>query len=468
MKICMLFEGSYPHITGGVSTWAQILIENLPGYEFSLYTIGADQKYRGKFKYNLPDNVTEVHEVFFDQILEKKGRYGKKYLLSDEVKKNLEHLISGEEINWAVIFELIKKRRITNAFDFFMSIEFFDILKEAYINKFRVVPFTDFFWTIRSMLLPLFYIFELGIPKADLYHSASNGYAGFVGALGKSIHGSPLLLTEHGIYQREREEEIIKSTWTKGIFKDLWINFFKSICGVVYDYSDSVYTLYEKNKEIEIDFGCDEGKIGIIPNGIAVDGYLNLPGKDEEGLAINMGTITKVAPIKDLKTMIQSFNIVKKEIKNANLFIMGPTDEDKDYFKECKQLVERLKVKDVSFTGRVNIKEELGKMDIMLLTSISEGQPFVILEGFAAGKPYVSTDVGGCKELLFGAGDGFGQAGLLAPMMNVNKIAAAIITLCRDKELRKTFGENGKKRVQNLFTDEKCIESYKKVYEGFN
>ncbi len=467
MKVCMLFEGSYPHITGGVSTWAQILIENLPGYEFCLYTIGADKKYRGKFKYDLPDNVTEVHEVFFDQILEKKGRFGKKYQLSDEVKKNLEHLISGEEIKWDIIFELIKKRRITNAFDFFMSIDFFDILKEAYVNKFKVVPFTDFFWTIRSMLLPLFYIFELGIPKADLYHSASNGYAGFVGAIGKNIYGSPLLLTEHGIYLREREEEIIKSKWTKGMFKDLWINFFRSICSAVYDSSDSVYTLYEKNKEIEIDFGCDEKKIGIIPNGIDVAGYQGLAGKGKGDRSINLGTITRVAPIKDLKTMIQSFNIVKKEIKNAKLFIMGPTDEDKDYFRECKQLVSRLKVKDVFFTGRVNIKEELGKMDLMLLTSISEGQPFVILEGFAAGKPYISTDVGGCRELLFGAGDGFGQAGLIVPMMDVNKISAAIITLCNDGKLRKRFGENGRKRVQSLFTDKKCIDSYKEVYERF-
>ncbi len=468
MKICMLFEGSYPHITGGVSTWAQILIENMPEYEFCLYTIGADKKYRGKFKYDLPDNVTEVHEVFFDQILEKKGKYGKKYLLSSEVKKNLEHLISGEDIQWDIIFKLIEKRKIRNAFDFFMSIDFFDILKEAYMRKFKVVPFTDFFWTIRSMLLPLFYIFELGIPKADLYHSASNGYAGFVGALGKSIYGSPLLLTEHGIYLREREEEIIKSNWTKGMFKDLWINFFGSICKVVYNNSDKVYTLYEKNKEIEIDFGCDEKKIGIIPNGIDVEGFSNIATLREKDGFINLGTITRVAPIKDLKTMIQSFNIVKKEISNAKLFIMGPTSEDKEYFNECKQLIERLKVKDITFTGKVNIKEKLGEMDLMLLTSISEGQPFVILEGFAAGRPYVSTDVGGCRELIFGAGDGFGQAGIIVPMMDVNKISAAIISLCNDRKLRKRFGENGRKRVRSLYTDEKCINSYKKVYESFN
>ncbi len=47
---------------------------------------------------------------------------------------------------------------------------------------------------------------------------------------------------------------------------------------------------------------------------------------------INIATITRVVPIKDIKTMIQSFNYVKNEIKNARFFIFGPTDEDEEYF----------------------------------------------------------------------------------------------------------------------------------------
>lgn len=52
---------------------------------------------------------------------------------------------------------------------------------------------------------------------------------------------------------------------------------------------------------------------------------------------------------------------------------MGPTDEDKKYAQECFDLVKALNVSDVEFTGRINVRDYLGKMDFTLLTSISEG-----------------------------------------------------------------------------------------------
>lgn len=91
---------------------------------------------------------------------------------------------------------------------------------------------------------------------------------------------------------------------------------------------------------------------------------------------------------------------------------MGPTDEDKKYAQECFDLVKALNVSDVEFTGRINVRDYLGKMDFTLLTSISEGQPLTILESFAAHKPVVATDVGNCRELLFGVNDGFGDSGI--------------------------------------------------------
>ncbi len=60
--------------------------------------------------------------------------------------------------------------------------------------------------------------------------------------------------------------------------------------------------------------------------------------------------------------------------------------------------METLGVKDVVFTGRVNIKDYLGKMDFTLLTSISEGQPLTILESYAAHKPVIATNVGNCRS----------------------------------------------------------------------
>ena len=144
MKICLLLEGSYPHITGGVSTWAQIIIRNLSEHKFILYTIGAEERYRGKYKYDLPANVVDVHEIFLDHILKEKGRYGKKYRISEEVKNNLKSLITGEKVKWDVIFSFLRQRKVNNELDFFMSINFFDIIKEVYIERFKT-KFIHFF-----------------------------------------------------------------------------------------------------------------------------------------------------------------------------------------------------------------------------------------------------------------------------------------------------------------------------------
>ena len=472
MKICLFLEGSYPHVTGGVSTWAQMLIKNMPEFEFIIYSIGAEEKYRGAYKYKLPDNVTVVQEVFLDEMLKKKGQYGKRYRLSKDEIKNLKSLITGEKVEWSHIFKLMAEKRIKNEMDFFMSYNFFDILKEAYMEKFNSIPFTEFFWTVRSMLVPLFFLLNNKIPEADIYHSAANGYAGLLAIMAKFIYKKPMLLTEHGIYSREREEEIIKSTWAKGYFKDMWIKFFYSICSCVYELSDEVLTLFEKNKDIEIELGCNVEKINIVPNGIDIKAFA---GTDPKELAedlrqddhINIAAITRIVPIKDIKTMIQSFNYVKNVIKNARFFIFGPTDEDEEYFLECKQLAERLSLDDLTFTGKVDVRDYLKDMDVLVMTSISEGQPFVILEGMAAKKPFVTTDVGGCQELLYGNDDGFGKAGLIEPVMDIEKIAKAIIRLCSDSELRKKMGENGFNRVSSLYGYEKCVESYRAIYQHF-
>jgi polysaccharide biosynthesis protein PelF len=472
LKICLLLEGSYPHVTGGVSTWAQMLIKNMPEYEFIIYSIGAEEKYRGAYKYKLPDNVVTVQEVFLDEMLKEKGRYGKRYRLSKDEIKNLKFLITGEKVTWGPIFRLMAEKRIENEMDFFMSYNFFDILTEAYTEKFSLIPFTEFFWTVRSMLVPLFFLLNNKVPKADLYHSAANGYAGLLGIMAKFIYKKPMLLTEHGIYSREREEEIIKSTWAEGYFKDMWIKFFYNICGCVYESSDEVLTLFRKNKEIEVELGCPAEKISIVPNGIDIKAFASTDTKEsaEELSAndhINIATVTRIVPIKDIKTMIQSFNYVKNIIKNARFFIFGPTDEDEEYFLECKQLASRLSLDELTFTGRVDSRDFIKDMDVMVMTSISEGQPFVILEGMAAKKPFVTTDVGGCQELLYGNNDGFGKAGLVEPVMDIERIAKAIIKLCKNKELREKMGEDGFNRVSNLYGYEKCVESYRTIYQRF-
>lgn len=67
--------------------------------------------------------------------------------------------------------------------------------------------------TIRAMLFPLLTLLSSDIPIADAYHAISTGYGGILATLASVRTKKPLLLTEHGIYTREREEEIIRADW---------------------------------------------------------------------------------------------------------------------------------------------------------------------------------------------------------------------------------------------------------------
>ncbi|MDQ8736273.1 GT4 family glycosyltransferase PelF [Paenibacillus sp. LHD-38] len=469
MRICIIAEGSYPHITGGVSSWIHSLVTNMPEHEFVIFAIVANEKQRGQFKYIFPPNVVEVKEMFLDAYLREHGESGHRFRLSDAQRNAFRSLLgAGGEVEWGGLFDLLRAKKLRAAADFLMSKDFFDILVELCQDKYAQVPFTEMFWTVRSMVLPLFQTIRSDIPKADLYHSVSTGYAGVVGALAKHLYGSPFVLTEHGIYSREREEEIIKADWVKGYFKDLWIEYFYRLSEAAYEYTDEVVTLFNRNREIEIELGCDENKIKIIPNGVNVSDYAEIAGPpaDNDGI-VRLGAIVRVVPIKDIKTMIQSFALVKREVPEAELYVMGPSEENEEYFRECLQLVETLQVPGVIFTGEVKVKDYLARMDIILLSSVSEGMPLAVLEAMAASKPCVTTDVGSCRELLQGLDDGIGPAGVVVPVMHYDQLAAAIVNLCNNRKLREEMGRNGLSRANAAYTREKFIESYRKLYKEY-
>ena len=146
---------------------------------------------------------------------------------------------------------------------------------------------------------------------------------------------------------------------------------------------------------------------------------------------------------------------------------MGPCDEDAQYAGECLEQVEALGLTDVEFTGRIDIRDYLGRMDMTILTSISEGQPLTILEGYAAHKPVIATDVGNCSGLIFGENDDFGPAGILTHIMNVEEIAQAMVDMARNEPMRLKMGENGYQRVMSGYRIEHMRAVYHEIYQDF-
>ncbi|MCQ2522972.1 MAG: GT4 family glycosyltransferase PelF [Lachnospiraceae bacterium] len=466
MKICIVAEGCYPYVVGGVSGWIHSMIEAFPEHDFIILGMIPNRKQSGKFAYELPKNVSAVYEAYlddYDWVNTKKE--GKRTHLSKKEYRALRSLVLNRRVEWDTLFDMFQSEKFSTD-DILMGADFLKIVQEYYNENYPQIVFSDFLWTLRSIYLNLFLVMKTPIPEADVYHCVATGYAGILGAMANHKYGSKLLISEHGIYTREREEEIIKASWVKGIYKTIWIEQFKKMSQVAYDKADLVTSLYSHARELQIELGCPEMKTRVTPNGIDEKRFENIPGKlpEDEGM-INIGAVLRVAPIKDVKTMIQAFSFAKQRVSNLKLWIMGPIDEDEEYANECIELVDALGISDVVFTGRVDVAQYIGRMDYTILTSISEGQPLTILEGFANHLPAIATDVGNCRGLIYGDHEGDNEAaGIITHIMNVGEIADAMVDLAIHPDKRKAMGEVGYKRVVDYYGIDEMRECYGEIY----
>ena len=466
MRICIVAEGCYPYVVGGVSSWIHGMIKSFPDQEFVILAIVTNRSVRGKYVYELPENVTEIHELYLED-----SDWGKRRRRRSRMNKKeyeaLRSLVLNQRVEWEVLFDFFQKQKYSLN-DLLMGEDFLNAVTEYYKLNYSQIVFTDFLWTMRSIYLPLFFTMQMEIPKADLYHCVSTGYAGMLGSMAKYVHGGRLLISEHGIYTREREEELIKSKWVKGIYKNIWIDQFRKMSQLAYERADMVTSLYEHARELQLELGCPIEKTKITPNGICVESFQELPGKQEEDQGkINVGAVFRVTPIKDVKTLIQAFAFAKMKEPALKLWIMGSCEEEPQYAEECRMMAQMLGITDIEFTGNINVREYYGRMDMMILTSISEGQPLTILESFAAHKPVIATDVGNCRGLIEGEGDGLGTAGIVTHIMNVGEIARAIISMARQAAMHQSMGEIGYQRVAAGYRTEYMREKYREIYRDF-
>ncbi|KXU08986.1 GT4 family glycosyltransferase PelF [Streptococcus gallolyticus] len=462
MRICLILEGCYPYVNGGVSSWMHNYINEMTEHEFVLVTIGANAESRGKFKYELADNVVEVKEVFLDDAFQVSGNSDFKETFNDTERQALKDLLSCQSPDWGVLFDIFNQRQI-NPTDFLESQLFLELLTEIVEEKHQNQAFADVFHTTRSMLLTVLYLMTQDMPKADVYHSIATGYAGLLASLGSYQHQAPLLLTEHGIYTREREEEILRSDWVLPTMKRQWIQFFYMLSNLIYDKAERVTSLYTKAKFIQEEVGCDIEKCRVISNGIHYDRFSAIPLKEEDGW-IDIGAVVRIAPIKDIKTMLYVFYELSRNYPNTRLHILGAVD-DEDYNRECHQLIRQLGIKNVIFTGQVNVVEYMENLDFTILTSISEAQPLSVIESMAARRPCVTTDVGCCRELLEGnKDDHLGIAGYCIPPTYRTGLTHAMEKMCSSRQLRLKMGEIAQKRAKTYYLYEMMIQQYRDLY----
>lgn len=180
--------------------------------------------------------------------------------------------------------------------------------------------------------------------------------------------------------------------------------------------------------------------------------------------------IGRVVPIKDIETFIRAAALVLAEMPAVRFAILGPLDEDPDYAADCEALVTELGVGNaVQFAGRVNVAEWLPRIDLIVLTSLSEAQPLVILEGDACGVPVVAPDVGSCWEMIEGRAPALERpGGIVTQLVNPECTAAAILDLLRAPSLRRAMGEALRERVIKDYGRSAIIAEYRHIYDALS
>ena len=185
-----------------------------------------------------------------------------------------------------------------------------------------VYPFSEYFWSWKSAHDMVFRVMGEEMPEADLYHAVCTGYAGLAAVTAKLRTGKAFLLTEHGLYHKEREMEIKRAPFVKGHQRDMWIAMYNGISRLSYRYADVVVSLFEQNRRRQIEMGADADKAIVVPNGIDIPRFSSVQRMKRDGF--HVGLVGRVVPIKDIKTFILTARIVAGSDPRGQVLVHRP------------------------------------------------------------------------------------------------------------------------------------------------
>lgn len=485
--VCLVLEGTYPYVRGGVSAWVHNIIRAMPDIKFSILSIMPTPADTREEQYALPDNVQSIINVYIRDYHFKTRFLKRKTPRLFDFFEFFYHGMKGrsQEETERFLLKLMGQREHLDLTYAFSSADFWESVNRMYDDGDQTISFLDFFWNYRFTFLPLMQLLKVNIPPAQLYHTISTGYAGVMATLAKIKYNSNMMVTEHGIYTKERRIEIAQARWIYerksefikaeselGFFKNWWIRYFNSMSTLAYTYADQITTLYEGNKQSQIHDGADPQKISIIPNGVNLGDFKDVErSTNGTGKRRTIAYIGRIVPIKDIKSLIRACRIIVQHQPDVQILLIGPQDEETQYYQECSVLIKIMGLeKHLVFTGHVDIKEYYPQIDLLLLTSISEAQPLVILEASACGVPVVATDVGSCRELLEGKNQedrNIGPSGIVCRFHSPERIAAAALKLLNDDDLYTQMSNAGIKRVKTYYNEEDMINLYRNLYEQY-
>lgn len=482
VDVCLILEGTYPFVQGGVSTWTHELLQRQSHLTFHIIAI-LPRDEDPKMVYELPSNVKGITRINLQ-------RMPKGVSLSDREAAAMFEKMHGPLNNLttsnaslsdlkAMIDAIKPYEEKLGSKVMLDSPAAWDLITRMYEDSFSESSMLDYFWSWRAVMGGLYSLMVADLPPAKCYHAMSTGYAGIMAARAKIETGKPVLLTEHGIYTNERRIEISSADWleetasktltidqTRRNLRDLWSHTFAGYSRIAYQSADKIITLFAGNQVAQLADGAEKRKMMVIPNGVDIERYGRIARREHTRPTVAM--IGRVVPIKDVKTFLRAVAALKQNIDDLRVLILGPMDEDPEYAEDCKQMVDYFALQGVvNFTGRVRIDDYLPEIDVLVFSSISEAQPLSILEAGASGIPTVATDVGACREMILGSefeSPHLGDGGVVAPLSNPQALAQGIYKLLSDETYYNRCSDAIRQRVNLYYNKDDQHEAYRSLY----
>jgi glycosyltransferase involved in cell wall biosynthesis len=449
-------------VIGGVSSWCDLLIGGLPEFHWQVLPIVAGHDGR-KPAFEVPAHADLLGRIdlWSADAPPRRRRLGGQAARIDLPSVLLRELIGWNADRAALVEALVWCRRhphgVRPAFRdrgawqaFLAALQ--DVLAEggegsapppALDAVEAATLYQTLYWVARTAAVPT--------PATDLLHVTAAGWAAIPALIHKALHGTPMLLTEHGVYVRESYLAAARSRSSPG-HRFISTRLARGLALAAYDGADVVAPVSDANARWAIGMGVDPQKVHVIYNGVGEPEHPTPLPQSARVVAVG-----RIDPLKDVHTMLRVAVEVLERVPHAEFLYFGPvTPGQEAYGKTCEDLHRQLGLGDrFRFMGSTrDVTKVLQESDIFLMSSISEGMPMGILEALSQGRPVVATAVGGVPEVLRGCG-------LVAPPGDVHGIALAVTTLLQDPSMAAQLGRRGHQRVGRKFTSSECLGSYR-------
>ncbi|MER6136138.1 GT4 family glycosyltransferase PelF [Streptomyces sp. NPDC001815] len=461
-RVTLLTEGTYPHSHGGVSVWCDQLVDGMPDIDFDVIAVTGTG--REPLVWEIPDHVSRVVSVpMWGPAPEGRPARGR--------RRN--QLAAAYEQFLTALLDPCAEDRFGTAL-YAMASAAADGLLSPFLRGDRAIGILTAVWnrpglavrearptlhdalTATALLEHALRPLATPPPEQGVAHAVSGGLAVLPGLAALERHGVPLLLTEHGVYLRERYLGYRTAPYRWPV-KAVVLGFFRLLAEETYRRASLITPGNRYNRLWEEQGGADPESIRTVYNGVDPGAF---PPAGPEPERPTLSWAGRVDPIKDLETLIRAFALVRGQLPHARLRLFGGTPRGGESYRErCESLAAELGHGDaVSFEGRVDdIRDAYAAGNVVMLSSISEGFPFTLIEAMSCGRATVSTDVGGVREAV-------GDTGLVVPPRDPAAMAAAALGLLGDPGRRRAMGEAARLRVVEQFTLRQTVDTFRDIY----